>query len=96
MMIVVGYDVAMQVGNGSARLRHVAKICTEYGQRVQFSLFECKVDQVQYMELQSRLRDAIDMEHDSLRFYRLGQNYHTKIEHIGAKSVIDVDKPIIM
>ncbi|WP_155286298.1 CRISPR-associated endonuclease Cas2 [Lacticaseibacillus zhaodongensis] len=96
MMIVVGYDVALSENDGAKRLRRVAKICTEYGQRVQFSLFECVVDQLHYLELKDRLTKVIDPERDSLRFYRLGKNYQSKIEHIGVKSIIDVGKPIIM
>lgn len=96
MMVVVGYDVALGESDGKRRLRRVAKFCTEYGQRVQFSLFECVVDQLQYLELKARLSEIIDEEHDSLRFYRLGKNYATKIEHIGVKSILDVQKPLIM
>lgn len=96
MMVVVGYDVALSENDGARRLRRVAKVCTEYGQRVQFSLFECVVDQLQYLELKERLESIIDEEHDSLRFYRLGKNYHTKIEHIGAKSVRNMDETLIM
>lgn len=96
MMIVVAYDVSISEGNGARRLRHVAKACTRYGQRVQFSLFECVVDQMEYLELKSQLESIIDPKLDSLRFYRLGKNYRTKIEHIGAKAVPDVEGPLIM
>lgn len=96
MMIIVGYDVAQSQDDGARRLRRVAKICTEYGQRVQFSLFECVVDELQYLELKARLSKVIDEEHDSLRFYRLGKNFRPKIEHLGAKTVMNVDEPLIM
>jgi len=80
---------------GIKRLRKVAKICQNYGQRVQNSVFECVVDATQFTSLKFELQAVIDEEVDSLRFYRLGNNYKTKVEHIGAKEAIDLESPLI-
>lgn len=85
MLVLITYDVNTEDAAGRRRLRAVAKLCVDYGQRVQNSVFECLVDQAQYKLLQSRLLEAIDPEKDSLRFYRLGNSYQSKIEHFGAK-----------
>lgn len=80
---------------GVKRLRKVAKICQNYGQRVQNSVFECIVDATQFTTLKYELKEVIDDELDSLRFYRLGNNYTSKVEHIGAKEAIDLEGPLI-
>lgn len=89
MLVLITYDVNTEDAAGRKRLRDVAKLCVNYGQRVQNSVFECLLDQAQYALLQSRLLAAIDPQKDSLRFYRLGNNYQSKIEHFGAKATYE-------
>lgn len=96
MMVLVSYDVAVTMPGGKKRLRYVAKACKNYGQRVQFSVFECVVDPSQWIELKSKLESIIDKKTDSLRYYYLGANYKRRVEHVGAKPSIDVDSPIIV
>lgn len=85
MMVLITYDVNTEDASGRKRLRQIAKQCVNYGQRVQNSVFECVVDAAQCRQLQHKLRSIMDVEKDSLRFYYLGNNYETKIEHFGAK-----------
>lgn len=73
MKIVITYDVTTSNPEGRKRLRKVAKICQNYGIRVQNSVFECVVDSTQFVMLKHQLIEAIDPEEDSLRFYRLGR-----------------------
>jgi CRISPR-associated protein Cas2 len=73
----------------------VAKACKDYGQRVQFSVFECIVDPAQWAVLKQRLIDEINQEVDSLRFYYLGANWRRRVEHVGAKKTIDQEGPLI-
>ncbi len=94
MMVLVSYDVA-EDQNGRRRLRHVSKICQGFGQRVQYSVFECLVDPEQWALLKSRLVGVIDQDYDSLRFYFLGSNWRRRVEHIGAKGVPDPEGPMI-
>ena len=86
MLVLVTYDVNTEDASGRKRLRKVAKECVNYGQRVQNSVFECVLDAAQYRLVKHKLEQLIDAEKDSLRFYNLGNNYQTKIEHIGAKA----------
>lgn len=95
MMVLVTYDVMTSSSGGAKRLRKVAKICQNYGQRVQNSVFECIVDSTQFTILKHELTKVVDKELDSLRFYRLGKNYKSKVEHIGAKETIKIDEPLI-
>ncbi len=95
MLVLVSYDVSVEE-NGQKRLRRVAKACKNYGQRVQYSVFECVVDPAQWTVLKQELMDEIDPELDSLRFYFLGSNWKRRVEHIGAKKSIDLDKPLII
>jgi CRISPR-associated protein Cas2 len=95
MMVLVSYDVSINE-NGQKRLRRVARACKDYGQRVQFSVFECKVDPAQWIVLRQRLIDEILLDTDSLRFYFLGSNWKNRIEHIGAKKSLDLDGPLII
>jgi CRISPR-associated protein Cas2 len=95
MMVVVSYDVSTETAEGRRRLRRVAKACQDYGQRVQFSVFECIVDPAQWAVLKNRLLEEANLEEDSLRFYFLGRNWRGRIEHYGAKQVVDLEGPLI-
>lgn len=96
MMVLVAYDVETESKAGQRRLRRVARACQDFGQRVQFSVFECKVDPAQWVTLRSRLVDEIDPAKDSLRFYFLGSNWRRRVEHVGAKPTYDPEGPIIV
>ena len=78
-MVLITYDVNTQTPAGRARLRKVAKQCTNYGQRVQNSVFECILDAAKVREVKEKLIRLIDEENDSLRFYYLGNNYKNKV-----------------
>ncbi len=95
MLVLISYDVASD-DTGQRRLRRVARACKDYGQRVQYSVFECIVDPAQWTMLKDRLISEIDPEKDSLRFYYLGSNYKHRVEHIGAKRPVEQDGPLIV
>ena len=78
MLVLITYDVNTQTAAGVRRLARVAKICTNYGQRVQNSVFECIVDQTQYVMLKKQLKDIIDVDKDSVRYYVMGEKYKSK------------------
>ena len=96
MMVLVSYDVATSDKRGARRLRRVAKACTNHGQRVQFSVFECIVDPAQWVAFRQQLVEIIDEAQDSLRFYFLGANWRGRIEHVGAKPGFDQEGPLIV
>lgn len=89
MLVLVTYDVSTEDAAGRRRLRLIAKQCVNHGQRVQNSVFECLLDASQSQMLKHKLCSIMDKEKDSLRFYYLGNNYKTKIEHFGAKESYD-------
>jgi len=95
MMILVSYDVSTITGAGRKRLRQVSRTCSDYGQRVQFSVFELEVDPAQWTVVRQRLLNLINPEVDSLRFYHLGSHWQGKIEHIGAKPALDLNGPLV-
>ncbi len=96
MMVLVSYDVSTSSASGERRLRRLAKACRDYGQRVQYSVFEIEVDYAQWTFLKNRLCELIDPELDSLRFYYLGKSWKDKVEHVGAKPVLDLNGPLIL
>lgn len=95
MMVLVSYDVSTASEGGAARLRRVGKACRDYGQRVQYSVFEIEVDPDQWVRLRQRLRELINEEVDSLRFYFLGRKWQSRVEHIGAKPAVDMNGPLV-
>ncbi|WP_110647219.1 CRISPR-associated endonuclease Cas2 [Salinicola peritrichatus] len=95
MLVLVSYDVSTSSEGGERRLRRVAKACRDFGQRVQFSVFEIEVEPDQWTRLRQKLIDLIDEEVDSLRFYFLGRNWQKRIEHIGAKPALDMNGPLV-
>lgn len=96
MYVLVTYDVASGDDGGARRLRRVAKLCVEHGQRVQLSVFECLLEPAQYERLKHDLLDVIDEKHDSLRFYNLGKNWKRRVEHFGAKGSYDPEGLLII
>ena len=96
MLMLVTYDVKTSDRGGAKRLRRVAKVCKNYGQRVQYSVFECIVDPAQWTIFRQQLIDEIDEDVDSLRFYFLGSNWQHRVEHVGAKEAIDQEGPLII
>ena len=96
MLVLVSYDVATVDRAGRGRLRRVAKACTDFGQRVQNSVFECELDPAQWVALRNRLLELYEKGEDSLRFYFLGNNWRNRIEHHGAKASYDPLGPMIV
>lgn len=96
MLVLVSYDVSTIDKRGRRRLRRVAKICLDFGQRVQNSVFECIVDPAQWTALRARLLTEFKEDEDSLRFYFLGTNWDRKVEHHGIKEVPNLEKDTLI
>jgi len=96
MLVLVTYDVKTDSEGGTRRLRRIAKLCRNHGQRVQFSVFECSLDAAQWVVLRAALIAEMDTLEDSLRFYFLGSNWRHRVEHMGAKPSYDPDGPLIV
>jgi CRISPR-associated protein Cas2 len=96
MMVLISYDVCTTTSTGASRLRRVAKECQAHAQRVQASVFEADLDWAAFTRLKANLTALIDPAHDSLRFYYLGNNWHKRIEHIGAKQTYDPEGVLIL
>ncbi|MUG33397.1 CRISPR-associated endonuclease Cas2 [Psychrobacter sanguinis] len=95
MMVLVTYDIATADAGGAKRLRHIAKNCLNYGQRVQYSVFEIEVNPAQWTTLKATLEKIIDPKTDSLRYYYLGKNWQRRVEHIGAKPALDLNDMLL-
>ena len=97
MLVLVTYDVSVVTLEGRRRLRNIAKVCLDYGMRVQNSVFECEVDPAQFTVLKNELTEIYNPDEDSLRFYFLGKEGRRRVEHLGAKPVADVLRdPLIL
>lgn len=96
MMMLITYDVETQSESGKRRLRQVAKLCQNHGQRVQFSVFECLLEPAQWAQFRAKLLATIDPATDSLRFYSLGANWERRVEHAGAKPGYNPVGPLIV
>lgn len=96
MLVLVTYDVKTSEPGGATRLRRVARACQDFGQRVQYSVFEIEVDPAQWTTLKARLEHLIKPELDSLRYYHLGSNWKRRVEHVGAKPAADLGGPLIV
>jgi CRISPR-associated protein Cas2 len=96
MLILVTYDVNVTSSAGQRRLRNISKTCLDYGMRVQNSVFECEVNMEQYTILKDRLLNLFDSDTDSLRFYHLGKNGRSKVQHFGAKITVDPVRDLLL
>ena len=96
MLVLITYDVNTETLAGRRRLSRIAKVCVDYGQRVQNSVFECRLDNAQLVFVRDKLRKIMDETLDSLRIYNLGNNYTTRIEQYGAKTSYDPEGEMIL
>ena len=96
MNVLVTYDVDTTTKAGRTRLRNVAKVCKNYGQRVQFSVFECRVDEAQYEALLSKLKKAVKVDTDSLRIYKLRGEREDFLQTFGLDKYVDFDEPLVL
>ena len=95
MMVIISYDVSVVTPKGRRRLRRVARVCTNHGQRVQNSVFQCLIGLDQWVALRAKLLKIYEPQEDSLRFYFLGRNWKSRVEHHGTKAVLNLDEPLI-
>lgn len=96
MLVLVTYDVKTETREGRKRLRRIARACLDYGQRVQFSVFECELTPAQWTVLKERLLSEYDEKEDSLRFYFLGSNWKRRVDHYGTKPAVDFNDTLII
>jgi CRISPR-associated protein Cas2 len=96
MWIIVAYDVCTETKEGRRRLRRVAQVCKDYGQRVQKSVFECQVNEMKFEHLRRRLLKEIDHDEDNLRFYRLTEPRSDHVETYGLSRTVFFDDPLIV
>lgn len=96
MLVLITYDVNTEDAQGSRRLRKVAKVCVNYGQRVQNSVFECLLSPAELCVVKGQLLSIMDEGKDSLRIYNLGNSYRSRIEHYGAKPTYSPDDAMIL
>jgi CRISPR-associated protein Cas2 len=95
--ILVTYDIAdTESREGARRLRKVAIICKDYGQRVQFSVFECEINEMQFEVLRVKLIKVVDPKLDSLRFYKLMGGRDRAVEAYGVDKYVDFNEPLIL
>lgn len=96
MLVIVSYDVSTETSAGRKRLRRVARVCESLGQRVQKSVFECKVDIAQFEELERRLLAEIKLEEDCLRFYRLTEPVDLHVREYGKFRAVNFEGPLVI
>ncbi|MGQ0701262.1 MAG: CRISPR-associated endonuclease Cas2 [Panacagrimonas sp.] len=96
MLVIVCYDVSTETKEGRRRLRHVAKACERVGQRVQMSVFECRVDAMKFEELERKLLSIVDVAEDCLRFYRLTEPVELHVKEHGKFKAVDFDGPLVV
>ena len=96
MLVIVCYDVSTETPAGRRRLRRVAKVCESTGQRVQKSVFECKVDRMQLEALERRLLAEISLDEDCPRMYRLAESRGCEVREFGRFRALDYDAPLVV
>jgi CRISPR-associated protein Cas2 len=96
MLVIVSYDVSTETAAGRKRLRRVARVCESMGQRVQKSVFECRVDTAQFEELERRLLAEIKPDEDCLRLYRLTEPVDLHMREYGKFKAVDFEGPLVI
>jgi CRISPR-associated protein Cas2 len=80
--VVVSYDIS-----DDRRRAKVSKALVSFGRRVQWSVFDCLLDERSLVRMRRKLATLIDHEADSVRIYRLCRRCRGSIEVIGLGSV---------
>jgi len=96
MLVLIAYDVETSTKEGRSRLQKVAKLCVNYGQRVQNSVFECSVDPAQLVEIKHKLERIINNDLDNIRIYHMGKNWERKIETLGKNESYNPDSGVLI
>ena len=96
MMVLITYDVGTATSNGQKRLRDVSKVCLNFGQRVQNSVFECSIDPGQFILLKKQIEKIIDPSNDSIRFYQLGKNWERRVDILGKNETYNPDRGLLI
>lgn len=96
MLVLITYDVDTISETGQKRLRKVAKLCQDYGQRVQNSVFECRLSEAQFVVLKNKLENIMNNDLDNIRFYFLGNNWNNRIESLGKNCSVNLDGELII
>ena len=96
MYVLITYDVSTITKEGRRRLRRVARVCENFGQRVQLSVFECHLGETDWVRMKHELLEEMNPHEDSLRFYFLGEDPTRRVEHFGQRPSIDFDEALIV
>lgn len=96
MYILITYDVQTETASGQKRLRRVARLCLDYGQRVQNSVFECVLSEVQLAELKEKILHVMDTQKDSIRIYFLHRSENRRVITLGKNETINVEGTLII
>lgn len=96
MMVLITYDVNTETQGGKNRLRKIAKQCLNFGQRVQNSVFECLISPRDFTALKNQIEKIMDKKQDSIRYYFLGNNWKSKVDHSGKNETYDPEGPLII
>lgn len=96
MQVLITYDVETVSSDGKRRLRQVAKVCIDYGQRVQNSVFELNIYPADLVNIKNKLEKIIDPKKDSIRIYKLGKNWENRVETLGRDNSYNPEKDLLI
>lgn len=96
MQVLITYDVETVTPAGKKRLRQVAKVCLDYGQRVQNSVFELNIYPADLVEIKNKLEKIIDPKKDSIRIYNLGKNWERRVKSLGRDDTYNPEKDLLI
>ena len=96
MDVLVTYDIADTESVGASRLRRIAEVCGKYGQRVQLSVFECRLSPERLARLISEIQDVIDSHRDSVIVYRFPGRLEDAKLRFGRTQLHELGKPWVL
>ncbi len=80
--VLISYDIS-----STRRRTKVMKLLEGYGEHVQYSVFECRLEKTDLDELRKKLK-KMGSKTDSIRLYFISQNDVGRIEVIGTGLVL--------
>ncbi len=93
MDILLTYDIADTDGAGASRLKRISDICEKYGQRVQFSVFQCRLSPTRLTRLVGEVEDVIDRKQDRVSIYRFSGDIDKVAIHLGRQQKRNLGQP---
>jgi len=96
LLYILAYDISTEDAKGRKRLRNVAKVCENYGQRVQKSVFEFQLDEKKFLQMKKEVLNIMNDKEDNVRIYKIIEPKEDYVEEYGNFTAVDYENDTLI